>query len=258
MYPSMTRRQFTRLLAFVLLMGGSPGAARSVANASRRSSGSTVPRGAPTVRARTRQHAVWSRGARLEPEGFKVEGGRARRSRCLQGEPRVRSSILHLSILLALVLLGVALFLSEASFGESGGIQLQRYGATQLYWFALLIYAGASTLIVASVYLALRIKGRHFTSIAVVLSHVVPIALVLTSIELGVHDAIEDAWKQGSRVIQLQTRRETPARRPEPPTAPLRAPRAKMPAVGPGMVPVPIETLDPGGEQRQAMPKDET
>jgi len=33
MYPSMTRRQFTRLLAFVLLMGGSPGAARSVANA---------------------------------------------------------------------------------------------------------------------------------------------------------------------------------------------------------------------------------
>jgi len=170
----------------------------------------------------------------------------------------VRSSILHLSILLALVLLGVALFLSEASFGESGGIQLQRYGATQLYWFALLIYAGASTLIVASVYLALRIKGRHFTSIAVVLSHVVPIALVLTSIELGVHDAIEDAWKQGSRVIQLQTRRETPARRPEPPTAPLRAPRAKMPAVGPGMVPVPIETLDPGGEQRQAMPKDET
>jgi len=84
----------------------------------------------------------------------------------------------------------------EALSTQPSGWLIKKYTFTKLYWFGFAGYSLISTFIVLSVDFFNKIKKRHFTKKAVILSHVTLVGLVWIFISLGLHDSIQDAWKK--------------------------------------------------------------
>jgi hypothetical protein len=104
----------------------------------------------------------------------------------------MRPFLTHGAVLAALAALGAVLFVGEALSTQGAGWVIGRFTLTKVYWLALAGYALASTLIVVAVGLFLRRRERPLSHRVVVLSHVVPAALVWVLVSLGAHDAIQD------------------------------------------------------------------
>lgn len=149
----------------------------------------------------------------------------------------MRPYLLHFCILAALMAPGIALFIGEAFFFETGDMLFSKYAATRLYWLVFMGYAIISTAIVASVHVFHRQIKRMLTKKAVILSHVLPIGFVWLLIELGTHDKIQDAWQRSAdrgNVAGQQPVRDALKRRPEvPPSPPLKPSLYRVPTDNP-------------------------
>jgi hypothetical protein len=85
---------------------------------------------------------------------------------------------------------------------QSGGWLIKKFTFTKLYWLAFIGYSLGSTFIVLFVGLFHKIIKRSFTKLAVILSHIIPIALLWIFISLGFHDLIQDAWENRTKKMK--------------------------------------------------------
>jgi hypothetical protein len=132
----------------------------------------------------------------------------------------MRSFRLHIYILAALTVPGIALFAAEALSLKESGWLVQQYAFTRLYWLAFSGYALGSTCIVLSVGLFHKIRKTPLSRTSVILSHAIPVALVWISISLGLHDRIQEVWKK-SDLRQPPRMEQTERKRPPIPAAPI-------------------------------------
>jgi hypothetical protein len=136
----------------------------------------------------------------------------------------MRPYILHLCILAALIISGVALLIMEMMSSQSGGLLFRKYDATKLYWLGLIGYSIVSTLIVLSMHLLYRIQKRRFNKNAILFGHILPVAAVWVFIQLGLHDLIQDTWHD--HVIKTQRSAKQVYQKPGRPRVP--APRVPL------------------------------
>ena len=137
----------------------------------------------------------------------------------------MRPFFIHLCILAFLMVIGIALFVTEAFFFEANGMLFSQYVATRLYWLAFGVYAIVSTTIVTSVYIFHKITKKVFTKKAVILSHVLPIGFVWVLIEFNVHDIIQNTWESRAdkrSFIRKQPVEDAVRQKPQVPRSPLR------------------------------------
>lgn len=113
---------------------------------------------------------------------------------------------LHLFIVAALVIPGVALFTMEMLSPTNNEWLMRRFFLTELFSLAFFGYSLGSTIIVISVGLFLQSRKRAFTKKAVILSHVILIGLLWSFFQLGFHDLLEDAWKKSIDRRNLNSR----------------------------------------------------
>ena len=139
----------------------------------------------------------------------------------------MRPYILHLCILAALMIPGVGLFIMEMVSSQSGGLLFRKYDATKLYWLSLIGYSVVTTLIVLSMHLFFRIQKRRFSKNAIIFGHILPVAAVWVFIQLGLHDQIQDTWRD--HVIKKQRKSKQVYQKPGRPRVPVpRAPLSKQ------------------------------
>jgi hypothetical protein len=132
----------------------------------------------------------------------------------------MRAFRLHIYILAALTLPGIALFAAEALSPRESGWLIQQYAFTRLYGLAFFGYALGSTCIVLSVGLFYKIRKAPLTRTSVILSHGIPVALVWISISLGLHDRIQEVWEK-SDLRQPAGMEQAERKRPPIPAAPI-------------------------------------
>jgi len=138
----------------------------------------------------------------------------------------MRPFVIHIFILTALIILGIALFAMETLSTQTSGWLIKKFTFTKLYWLALIGYSLVSTIIVLSVGFIHKIRKKSFTKKAVILSHVIPIGLLWIFLSLGFHDLIQDAWKNRTKKFkpypqQVQIE-QTEKKRSPIPAAPLK------------------------------------
>jgi hypothetical protein len=114
----------------------------------------------------------------------------------------MRPAIIHVIILAGFCIIGFALLTMEALTPQLPGGLIKQYTFTKLYWLALGFYSLITTTVVLSVGIYYRIKDKPLTGKSVVLSHVIPVALVWLSIHFGLHDRMQDAWKNKTHGIE--------------------------------------------------------
>lgn len=139
----------------------------------------------------------------------------------------MRPFLIHILILLAFATLGIAGLVTAALAPDDPGGLFGKYDFVVIYWIILGYYALGSTLIVLSVAVIQRIRRRPFTRLAVILCHVLPIALIWVFLTLGVHDWIQDARKQNDFAVERQIRPPQPERKRPPVSA---TPKPNKPA----------------------------
>ena len=162
----------------------------------------------------------------------------------------MRPSSLHLGILAALMIPGIALYLAEAMSAGGSGLFV-RFAATKVYWLSFAVYAAGSTTVVAVVYLLSRSRGAALSSSGVLLSHLLLVGCVWLVVSLGLHDRIQDAWRSlgASRGRAVSP---GPAARPRPLPSALSAPMRGVPPAGrikPAGPAASVEALDVSGDQ---------
>jgi len=133
----------------------------------------------------------------------------------------MRPAIIHVIILAGFCMLGVALLTMEALTPQLPGGLIKQYTFTKLYWLGFGFYTLITTTIVLSVGIYKRIQKKTLTGKSVVLCHVIPAASVWLSIHFGLHDQMQDAWKNKMQRIEsiqklLQAEPEERSRRPIP------------------------------------------
>ena len=102
---------------------------------------------------------------------------------------------LHFGILMILTIVGLTIYIMETLSPAAPGGLFLKYDATTLYWLGFLGYSAISTSVVLSVFIALKFTKYQFTTKVVILSHILPIGLVWISLQLGIHDFIQNTWK---------------------------------------------------------------
>jgi hypothetical protein len=107
----------------------------------------------------------------------------------------------HAGILVILMVLGGVVYFHEATAPPRHGGLLSKYFATQIYWSAFALYTAISSGIVLVVFVLLKISRKRFTWITVILCHVLPVAILITGLKLGIHDVIEDLLKKSKETI---------------------------------------------------------
>jgi hypothetical protein len=130
----------------------------------------------------------------------------------------MRAFKLHTCILAALAVPGIALFAVEALSTPEGGRLTRQYAFTRLYGLAFLAYLLFSTCVVLSVGLLHKIRKRPLTRKSVILSHAIPLGLAWISITLGLHDRIQELWKN-SAVRQPARVEQTEGKKPPIPVS---------------------------------------
>lgn len=138
----------------------------------------------------------------------------------------MRPWFVHLIILVALAILGIAIYLMETLTPASSGGLFLRYDATKLYWLGFMGYSSISTFIVLSVFVTLKFSKSRFNAKTVILSHILPIGVVWISLQLGIHDFIQNAWQKKRAVpgkkAQQRFQEYSKKRLKIPPSAPLK------------------------------------
>jgi len=107
----------------------------------------------------------------------------------------MRPFVMHILVLAFFIVLGIALFAMETLSPHNSGGLIKKFAFTKLYFLVFSVYSLVSTCIVLFVGFFHRIRKKSFTKTAVIMSHVIPIGLVLVFVRLGLHDLIQDAWK---------------------------------------------------------------
>ena len=147
---------------------------------------------------------------------------------CIRGWPPVGGPSLmgpglrvHAMILAVLALAGMAVWLMEWWAVETPGGLFSRYAFTRITWLALGVYAlFSSTVILATAALAAW-RRRPLRPIAVVLCHVVPVALGALMLQWGVHDGLQGLGSKPPVLSAPPARHRPLPRRPlSPPIAP--------------------------------------
>jgi hypothetical protein len=105
----------------------------------------------------------------------------------------------HGLILALLTLTGAAVWLMEWMAADTSGGLFVRYAATRIVWLGLGAYALFSTLLVLSVWCFTVWRRRPLRPAAVVLCHIIPVALGALMIHLGVHDALQSIGSKRTR-----------------------------------------------------------
>lgn len=146
--------------------------------------------------------------------------------------------MVHATILGLLMLPGIAVYGMEVLTPHSSGGLFRQFAFTKLYWLAFAVYALATTLIVTLIGFVQALRQKPLRGRAVILGHVIPVTLVWLSISLGLHDALQDAWKRhgAGATPATQQRRDTDIRAipaPPDPSARMRQYRAPGPVVEP-------------------------
>ena len=132
----------------------------------------------------------------------------------------MRAFYTHFGILTALCGLGLAALVSELLTEDSPGGLFTRHALTRPLWMGIGLYAGVSTLLVILVWGTLRHLRRSYPPLGVVVTHLLPVALITLILDLGVHDWIQTAWEAGQ---QRKGGGDEPPR-PDRPRVPLSAP----------------------------------
>ena len=127
----------------------------------------------------------------------------------------------HASILAVLVLAGTAVWLMEWLAVDTPGGLFSPYAFTRITWLALGVYAlFSSTVILAAASLAAW-RRRPLRPIAVVLCHIVPLALGALMLQWGVHDRLQGLGSKPRSLSAPPARHRPLPRRPlSPPIAP--------------------------------------
>ena len=100
----------------------------------------------------------------------------------------------HFLILIVLCLLGIAEGVME--FGmDFNGSWISRYAISKIIWLGIGIYALLSTVLVILVGGLYRHHSWSYTPLAVLLTHGIPVMLIVLGLSLGVHDRIVDALR---------------------------------------------------------------
>jgi len=95
---------------------------------------------------------------------------------------------------MVLAVIGIWLYWFETLHPGPNGPLFRQYDATRLYWIGWISYAVASTIIVSVTAATYRLRRRKVTGTTIILSHLIPVALLWVIIQLGIHDLVETAW----------------------------------------------------------------
>ena len=131
--------------------------------------------------------------------------------------------LLHLCILAALIIPGVALLIMEILSSQTGGMLFRKFDATKLYFLGFMGYAVVSTLIFLTLHFVFHILKKQLTPRAALFGHLLPVAFGWVFIQLGLHDLFQDIWRDHVRETnimsnQAQTKIDrTAAQLPRPP-----------------------------------------
>ena len=135
---------------------------------------------------------------------------------------------------------------------QSGGWFFSKYTLTRLYWLVYMAYLVFSTSIAGCVHLVYRIKKRRFTRLAVMLSHVIPVALVWISLSFGIYDFIQDnsnrrTSSEGDNLSENTSK--NPKQSPPIPQTPLSKPLPEQPKDAQVQESKPMTTQDDGATE---------
>jgi hypothetical protein len=137
----------------------------------------------------------------------------------------VRAFRAQVLILLTLCLIGVVTWMIDYQ-QDLGGDWFTRFGITRLVWLGIGLYALVSSILVLLVWTVCRWKSRSYTALGVVSTHGVGVGLLLLGLSLGVHDRLQDAFREDRR---LEPGEMMPLE--EPPQTPRRAIPAPSPSI---------------------------
>jgi hypothetical protein len=140
----------------------------------------------------------------------------------------MRPLTIHICIILFLAILGGLFFTLETLSTPEGGWLIKKYTFTKLYWLAFFTYSLVSTIIVLVVGLFFSVKKISFSKKAVILSHLIPAGLLWVVINFGVHDMIQNIWKNVNQHFQpkpeaIKIEATELKRPPTPPSPPLKS-----------------------------------
>ena len=137
----------------------------------------------------------------------------------------------QLLIVAVLCLLGVITWIFDRQ-QDLGGDWFPRFGFTRFIWMGIGLYALVSSVLVFLVWMLCRLKSWSYTALGVVSTHGMGVGLVVLGLSLGVHDHLQDAFRDDRRLGSGDSiRSEEPLQAPRPaiPAPPLpskRLPRA--------------------------------
>ena len=127
----------------------------------------------------------------------------------------------HALILAVLALGGMAVWLMEWSAVDTPGGLFSRYAATRIIWLALGVYALFSSTMVLAAAAVAAWRRRPLRPIAVVLCHVVPVALGGLMLNWGFHDWLQSVGSKPRELSAPPARHRPHAPRPlSPPVTP--------------------------------------
>lgn len=124
----------------------------------------------------------------------------------------------HILILTFLIMLGIVLLIVESLSEYDGGWLFDEYILTKLYFLVLVGYSLFSTLIVSLVWFFYKRKKKVLTRSAVILSHVIPVGMVWLFFSLGLHDLIQDTFKEKDHYKPPKAQAEKTERKMPPPS----------------------------------------
>ncbi len=113
--------------------------------------------------------------------------------------------LLHLCILAALMIPGVALLIMEILSSQTGGMLFRKFDATKLYFLGFMGYAVVSTLIFLTLHFVFHILKKQLTPRAALFGHLLPVAFGWVFIKLGLHDLFQDIWRDHVREMNSRS-----------------------------------------------------
>ncbi len=157
----------------------------------------------------------------------------------------------HLAIIAVLCAVGLALWAGETVSDAPGGL-FPRYAITKILWLGIAIYAGVSTSLVLMVGWTLRLMGRAYSVLGVLLTHAAPVAVVILMLSFGVHDSIQDILRDRPLPDIEAMPAPPPGERPAPPTAPMKGRLPQAPSnTDPAVIPDHADDTVPSGSESQ-------
>lgn len=133
----------------------------------------------------------------------------------------MRPYLLHSAILAVLAIPGVILLVQSYGAGHSSGL-FSADAFIKVYWVIYSLYILFSSLVVFSVHLVMRLRKKKLKNGSVVLAHVVPVGVLWTGVQLGIHDLIDDRMKAAKSLDKNESAniQKTILQKPRPVSSP--------------------------------------